>query len=71
MSRSSDDLLKQQIDVPCPDCGRKNTATLKQVQRQERVVCRGCGVIIKLRDSGGGVDKLRRSLDSLERGLRI
>ena len=51
------DLSQEKIDFNCPDCGRGNRVTLKQVADQATIICVGCRERIYLKDSGGSARK--------------
>lgn len=61
------DISRQNIDFPCPACGRKNTVTLAQVSRQATVTCSGCRESIKLKDSNGSANKSIRDINKAMR----
>ena len=66
------DIGNQKVDVSC-SCGRRHSATLKDVSNGRNIRC-GCGVTIKLTDSGGSVRKglsdINKSMDNFERALK-
>jgi|GEM_PF-5809761 len=58
------DLNNQKVDVRC-ECGRKHTATLRDVSNQRSIRCL-CGVTIQLQDNGGSV---RRNVSSINKSM--
>lgn len=58
------DLNNQRVDVRC-GCGRKHTATLRDVSNRRTIRCL-CGVTIQLQDSGGSV---KRSVSSINKSM--
>jgi predicted Zn finger-like uncharacterized protein len=58
--------LNQEIELSCPECGRKFKVKLKDVRNRKSVRCT-CGTTIKL--EGKGLEKLLKSLRELEKGL--
>lgn len=58
------DISRQNIDFPCPGCGRKNMVTLAQVSRQATVTCTGCRESIKLKDNKGSANRSIRDINN-------
>lgn len=63
------DISKQNIDFPCPSCGRQNTVTLAQVSRQAIVTCTGCRENIKLKDNNGSANRSIRDINNAMRNF--
>lgn len=70
MGKLSDGFWGHEVGVPCPNCGTENKTTLKQVQRGERITCRGCGKHIKLEATGDDMRSVAKAMDDLERSLK-
>ncbi len=51
------DLSQEKVDFNCPDCGRGNSVTLKQVADQATIICVGCRERINLKDNGGSATR--------------
>lgn len=66
------DIGNQKVDVSC-SCGRRHSATLKDVSNGKNIRC-GCGITIQLKDSGGSVKKsvtnINKSMGDFERALK-
>jgi len=56
-------LGESEFDFECPNCNKKNKVTLKQVERQETIVCIGCKSRIKLEDKDGSMRKALKEID--------
>lgn len=66
------DLGNQKVNVPC-SCGRRHSATLKDVANRKKITC-SCGITIQLSDSGGSVKKsvtnINKSVSDLAKTLK-
>ncbi len=62
-------LMKQKLEIKCPECGRTMRTTLDAVRLGRSVRCAG-GHSVKLKDEGRGVAKTDRAMGDLERALK-
>lgn len=67
------DLSKQKVDVECPNCKKKHTATFQDVTNSKIIHC-SCNTDIKLKDSNGSVRKsvsdINSAMKKLEQSLK-
>lgn len=61
------DLSQEKVDFNCPDCGRGNRVTLKQVADQATIICVGCQERINLKDKGGSA---RKTIDDTNKAFK-
>lgn len=57
------------IDVPCPECGKKVKCTLADIAKQRTIRC-ASGHSVKLVDEGKGAAKASKALKDLEKTLK-
>lgn len=57
------------LTVPCPVCGRGLSATIDDFRMERTVWCSG-GHNVKLVDQGNGAQKLKHSMDDLDKSLK-
>jgi len=65
------DLLETKITLNCPECDFENEVVLKQVSKEEEIICTGCLQTIKLKDNdkstSAAAEGLKKSLDDLKK----
>lgn len=57
----------QTLEFPCPKCGFFNPVTLKQVELNDAIICRGCKNIIRFEDH---MNETRKAVRSINKALR-
>lgn len=46
------------IEVPCPECGAKNSVKGEDIARERTFTCRDCHKQVKMHDKGDGFAKI-------------
>jgi hypothetical protein len=69
------DLDKAELDIVCPVCGFGTAVTLKEIQLESVLICRGCKSGIKLVDQMGelskAVQEIEASLSDLSNTIKM
>jgi hypothetical protein len=58
-------LDRREIDIPCPRCRLRTTATLGDVRVGGFIICRGCKANLNLRDRLGAYHSFRRQFERM------